>query len=98
MGRAAGGAIISVADDVEPLVLQKYYICGFNFTANSLILVHQYMFIFVFLFIYFLRSVTELQPAAPLRSNLPGKLWRYYKHCNFNLESYSDHAASKEVA
>lgn len=44
MGRAAGGGIISVADDVEPLILQKYYICGFHFTANSLILVHQYTF------------------------------------------------------
>lgn len=74
MGRAAGGAIISVADNVEPLVLQKYYICGFNFTANSLILVHQYM-LFCFFFCFFLVSVTELQPAAPLRSNLQRKLW-----------------------
>lgn len=48
MGRAAGGAIISVADDVEPFVFQKYYICGFNFTANSSISVHQNMFSFFF--------------------------------------------------
>lgn len=52
MGRAAGGAIISVADDVEPLVLQKYYICGCNFTANSLILVHQCMLFFVVFFFW----------------------------------------------
>lgn len=94
MGRAAGGAIISVADDVEPFVFQKYYICGFNFTANSPISVHQYMFFFFF----FKWSVTELQPAAPLWSILPSKSWCYYKHRNINLETYLDHSASKEVA